>query len=323
MIPESEHPFPAIFLKALKLFRSKRITLIHSHRYKENLLALLLAKSMAVKRLVATLHGLAEPAVGRNSSKPPITLKARLDYCLLKHAFTRVVAVSQEMQTAVIQLYAFSTPQVELIYNGIRLPKCPQPAGERTRHGHFHIGTVGRVVPVKDFDLFLDIAAGVKRQVSSVRFSILGDGPMKDHLISRVKQLQLEDGVEFLPAHPDPSGYYQSLDLYLNTSRHEGLPLSILEAMACGKPVVAPQVGGIPEIISHGENGWLVETREPQAFVQACLRLMHHNALRSCMGMHAAQAIACRFSDARMAASYLKLYRNLALPLCRVEPQGT
>jgi len=322
VIPETINPFPAIFVKALRLFKRKRIALIHSHRYKEHLLAVLLAKSMAVGRLVATLHGLAEPPAHPKSPKPPIKLKAKLDYFMLKHAFTRVVAVSQEMQAALIQRYAFGKPKVELIYNGIRLPQFPQPLGDRPTHGHFHIGTVGRMVPVKDFDLFLEIAAGVKGQVPSVQFSVLGDGPMRDHLMSKVKELQLEESVAFLPPQPDPSPYYQSLDLYLNTSRHEGLPLSILEAMACGTPVVAPKVGGIPEIISHGENGWLVDTRAPQAFVQACVSLKHDKALRSCMGVHASQAIACRFSDSRMAASYLKLYRDLAVPLCRAGLQG-
>ena len=79
---------------------------------------------------------------------------------------------------------------------------------------------------------------------------------------------------------PDPMPYYQSLDLYLNTSLHEGIPLSILEAMACGKPVVAPKVGGIPEIISHEENGVLIEAREPKKIADSCLRLMQDEDLR-------------------------------------------
>jgi L-malate glycosyltransferase len=322
VIPEAVNTFPAIYLKALRLFRRKRIALMHSHGYKENLLALLLAKSMAVKRLVATLHGLAEPPVLRESPKSAFKLKAKLDYFMLKHTFTRIVAVSQEMKAALIQQCAFSKPKVGLIYNGIRLPQFPQPLADWSTHGPFHIGTVGRMVPVKDFDLFLEVAAGVKKHVPGVQFSILGDGPMKDHLRSKVKELQLGDRVAFLSARPDPLPYYHSLDLYLNTSRHEGLPLSILEAMACGKPVVAPKVGGIPEIISHGENGWLVETRDPWAFVQACLSLKHDKTLRSCMGVHASQAIACRFTDSRMATSYSELYQDLAAPLPQVKRDG-
>jgi glycosyltransferase involved in cell wall biosynthesis len=321
VISEAVKSFPTIFIQALRLFREKRITVIHSHRYKENLLALLLAKSIAVRRLIATLHGLSEPLGLWKDAKSSLGLKAKLNYFILKHAFTRVVAVSQEMKDVLIQQHAFEKSQVDLIYNGIRLPRFSHSSADRQTHHPFHIGTVGRLVPVKDFELFLEIAVGIKEQTSGVRFSILGDGPMKDHLICKVKELQLEDSVDFLPSQPDPLPYYQSLDLYLNTSHHEGLPLSVLEVMACGTPVVAPKVGGIPEIISHGENGWLVETRDPQAFVQACVNLKRDKTLRSCMGVHAAQAVACRFSDSRMAASYLKLYRDLAVPLCRAGPR--
>jgi glycosyltransferase involved in cell wall biosynthesis len=114
--------------------------------------------------------------------------------------------------------------------------------------------------------------------------------------------------VEFLPTRADPFPYYQSLDLFLNTSLHEGIPLTILEAMALGRPVVAPRVGGLPEIISHGEDGLLVEGREPKKFARLCLELMENKNLRMKIGDRAAKKIAAHFSSSRMAAAYLQLY---------------
>jgi glycosyltransferase involved in cell wall biosynthesis len=164
------------------------------------------------------------------------------------------------------------------------------------------------MVPVKDFNLFLDVAAEIKRQTDGVRFTILGDGPLRKELIRKAAELKLADCVEFLPTRADPFPYYQSLDLFLNTSLHEGIPLTILEAMALGRPVVAPKVGGLPEIISHGEDGLLVEGREPKKFARLCLELMENKNLRMKIGDRAAKKIAAHFSSSRMAAAYLQLY---------------
>jgi len=308
IIPEAAHSFLKIFLKALNLLKRRKIDVIHSHRYKENLLALLLAKTMGVKRLVSTLHGLAEPPVKQNRENS-VHLKTKMDYFLLKHYFSRVVAVSHEMKKVLVKKYRFKEEMVDVIYNGISLPSgtpSPRPANDR-----IHIGTVGRMVPVKDFDLFLEVAAEVVRENDRVRFSILGDGPLKQHLVETAKELKISKYVDFLSPIPDPFPYYQSLDLYLNTSLHEGIPLTILEAMACGKPVVAPNVGGLPEIISHGEHGLLVPGREPKGFVNSCLTIVQDRNLRITMGESALKRVASRFSSFQMAESYRQSYLQL------------
>ncbi len=171
------------------------------------------------------------------------------------------------------------------------------------------------MVPVKDFDLFLEVAAEIKKQINSqsvtrnpklnnIRFSILGDGPLKDKLIQKAKDLKLNGCMEFLPPSHDPMPYY----LYLNTSIHEGIPLSILEAMSCGKPVVAPKVGGIPEIISHGVDGYLVEERTPVLFSALCNELANDKMKRDEMGKRGAERITSMFSDMNMALQYYNLY---------------
>lgn len=310
VIPEALHSFPRIFLKAFNLLFRKRINIIHSHRYKENLLALFLAQSMGLKQLVATLHGLPEsPLHGRNGEKL-IRLKTKMDYFILKYYFTHVVAVSQVMKRTLIQKYGFDQGKVDVIHNGTPLPLL-SPSRDHSTHDYFHIGTVGRMVPVKDFNLFLEVVTQIKRQNKKVRFSILGDGPLKEQLIQKAKDLKIEDSVEFLSPRPNPSPYYQSLDLYLNVSLHEGIPLSILEAMACGKPVVAPKVGGIPEIISDGEQGLLVEGREPEKFVLPCLRLIQNEDLRIMMGENASKRVVSCFSDFKMVESYNQLYQQI------------
>ena len=339
VISEVDNSFVGTFFKAFRLLKRRKIDIIHSHRYKENLLGFLLAKAVGVKKLITTMHGLSEPPLQMSSSSTltsfststltsalastskVVGLKTKIDYYMLNNHFTRVVAVSQEMKKTLIQKYGFKEEKVEVIYNGIPLPELNLSLNLNLKYnGVFHIGTVGRMVPVKDFNLFLEIAAEIKKQIISnfefrisnfknIHFSILGDGPLKDKLTQKAKDLKIDYYVEFISPMPDPMPYYQSLDLYLNTSLHEGIPLSILEAMACGKPVVAPKVGGIPEIISDGENGILVEAREPKKIADSCLRLMQDKKLRKNLGEKASKRIASYFSNSKMAECYQRLYQ--------------
>ncbi|MHB8481168.1 MAG: glycosyltransferase family 4 protein [Nitrospiria bacterium] len=309
ILPESEGSFPAIFLKALALLRKRNIDVIHSHRYKENFLAFLLAKSIGVKRLAATLHGLPEPAFNGKNGDKAVRLKTRMDYLLLKRYFTSVAAVSREMKAALVRTFGFNPGKVEVIHNGINLPP-PVQANDTILGEPFHIGTVGRMFPVKDFNLFLDIAAEITRENVKIRFSILGDGPLRDQLKARAKELMILEQVEFLSPRTDPFPYFRSLDLYLNTSLHEGIPLSVLEAMACGKPVVAPHVGGLPEIITDGREGFLVKKRDPSAFAGPALSLVKDPKLRILMGSNSFKKVQSDFNSGKMAESYCRIYQQ-------------
>jgi len=307
VIPESQHGFLKILFIARRLFKGKEIDIIHSHGYKQNLLAFMLAKLLHVTRLVATLHGMPEPRGDGMIKKSKVRVLSTLDYGILNRYFTRIVSVSLEMRERLVREHTISPEKIRVIRNGIASPVVENvlcgPVSDI-----FHIGNVGRLVPVKDFDLFLEVASRIKRIDDRARFSILGEGPLRQHLIHRAQELGIEDDVRFLPACSDPFPYYRSIHLFLNTSLHEGIPLSILEAMASGLPVVAPRVGGIPEIIENGRQGILVEERTPDGFARACLELMHSHDLRKKMGMTARERFVKHFSSSRMASSYLALY---------------
>ena len=127
-------------------------------------------------------------------------------------------------------------------------------------------------------------------------------------IVSKSKELNIEDNVEFLAPRQNPFPYYYSLDIYFNTSLFEGIPLTILEAMASGIPVVAAKVGGIPEIINDNENGILVDSRDPIVYAEKCIYLLNNQKLREDLANSANQTIGKYFSSNYMAESYLKLY---------------
>jgi len=214
------------------------------------------------------------------------------------------------MKTILLEGFGVRPERVRLIRNGIEVPRDWE-TGDRNGTTDVHIGTVGRMVAVKGYRLFLEIAAHLHARHPNVRFSILGDGPMVAALTCEAAKLGLSDHVDFLPPRTDPQPYYRGLDIYVNTSLHEGLPLSVLEAMACGKPIVAARVGGIPEVVHHGEHGFLVEDRTVSGFAASCERLIENQELRRTMGQNARARVAEAFGRERMAASYRTLYEEL------------
>ena len=308
VVPESRHSLLGLPRLAARALKGVRIDVLHSHGYKQHLLATVLAKRLGVTEIVGTLHGLPEPATDTTREARTVRWRTRLDFFVLRTFFSTLVAVSDEMRRALVERYGFRERQLRVIRNGGRFPSTmPAPC---SRSEAFRIGTVGRLVPVKGFDLFLDVAAALRRTVPAVRFSILGDGPLREELARRVEELGLGEHVEFLPPRPDPFPYYRSLDLYLNTSRHEGLPLSVVEAMACGVPIVSAAVGGIPEVVADGEHGFLVAGREPAAFVERCARLIADDRLRVSMSQRASAFAREGLSAPAMAAAYRSLYEE-------------
>jgi len=316
VIPEARHSFAGILSSATRLLKNVPIAAIHSHRYKENLLAWLLAKRLGVSEIITTIHGLPE-AVSHSAHDARLTRwRAGLDFFVVKHGFSCAVAVSEELKRVLVRQHGFRADKVRVIRNGgVFAPPTISSACPRSES--FHIGTVARMVPVKGLDLFLDVAAALRRETQFVRFSILGDGPLREELARRAAALNIHDCVEFLAPRPDPVPYYRSLDLYLNTSQHEGIPLSVIEAMACGTPVVSSAVGGIPEIVTHGEHGFLVEARDAAQFTQWCLTLIWDNQLPRTMGERASAHARAHLSASAMARAYRHLYEE-----CSVKTRG-
>jgi L-malate glycosyltransferase len=306
VFPESKLSFAQILRRAAGLLAQQRPAVLHSHRYKEHYLAALLAPWLGV-RAVATVHGLPEPSRARRVG---YELQAAMTFRLLRSRFDRIVAVSAEMRRQLLQRYRLAAGKVEVVINGVPIPA---EQGPLRVDSVVHIGSVGRLVRVKRFELFLDVAAALCRQHSNLRFSILGDGPDRDLLIRRAAALGLEDHFQLVESTPNPHSYYASLDLYLNTSAHEGLTLSVLEAMAHRVPVVASAVGGIPEIVRAGrDEGVLIDSADPRDYAAALSTMIADAAARSRVGQRGSDRVRAHFSAEAMAHSYGCLYQQLA-----------
>jgi glycosyltransferase involved in cell wall biosynthesis len=179
------------------------------------------------------------------------------------------------------------------------------------KDGSFTIGSLGRLYPIKDYPLMARIAEELAKRLNNFSFELAGEGPDGAVMELLIKKYNLKKIFKLRGFVNDIFAFYQGLDIYINTSLHEGIPISILEAMASGLPVIAANVGGLNEIIENGSQGYLLASRNPKDFADACLRLYKDKNLRKKMGSAAKEKIISEFSSDKMAGLYNKLYCNL------------
>ena len=173
------------------------------------------------------------------------------------------------------------------------------------------IGIVANFRPEKAYDVFLDAADQLNERRSDVRFFVVGQGPGEAAFRNAVRERGLESVVEVLGYRDDATEVMSAFDIFTLTSRHEGKPVSLMEAFALGIPVVATRAGGIPEAVLDGTNGILVDIDDAPAVSRAWEQLAADTELRSQMGQ--AAAVAAAGFDASVATKSIEaVYRSIA-----------
>lgn len=145
------------------------------------------------------------------------------------------------------------------------------------------IGIVGRLAAIKNHKLFLDTIKLLKKENPDIdaRFLIIGDGELRNNLKIYATNLEIKDLVYFMGWRKDLANIYADLDIVVLTSLNEGTPLSLIEAMASGKAVVATKVGGVPDLVSDNETGLLVDSNNASQLKKAIVTLLHDEGLMS------------------------------------------
>jgi len=303
VVDEKNYGAAGLVKKLIKISRSFRPDIIHSHRYKENIIASTCAAFSGFPKLVTTVHGLPEAAYSRKTRG--ILL---LNSLIVRYLFSGVAAVSDDIMKHLAKAYG-STRKLKCIYNGIDIPEA-----DGKIPGSVVLGSAGRLVKIKDFALLIETASLVTAEKPDARFLLAGDGPEKEMLNEKIRSLDLAQNFKINGHVEDMGRFYKSLDIYVNTSQHEGIPMTILEAMARGIPVVAPSVGGIPEIITCDEEGILVKERTAFAFAKALIELMNSEEKIQQIGLAARKRIKDQFSNTKMTSAYHELYLELVYP---------
>lgn len=306
VIKESKSNFLSIFFKTLSILRGRGVDVIHVHRYKENILAFLLSFCLGNPILISTVHGFTETPTKKPSLK--WRFLSGVNYGILQRYFSKVVSVSKDIRGGLVSKYGFSDSRLAVIHNGIDPPSLKSARPKN----NILIGSAGRLFPVKDYALMIEIANYICKVRKNVTFKIAGDGPQRDILEEQITTKGLEKCFTLQGFTENMKGFYHSLDIYLNSSVHEGIPLTVLEAMAHGIPVVAPKVGGLPEIINDDVEGFLIGSRKAEDFGKKCLELTDNSRLRLKMGQAARMKVVENFSNKNMAEKYYRIYNQLS-----------
>jgi glycosyltransferase involved in cell wall biosynthesis len=297
-----------LLIRTAKVIRSHRPTIIQSHGYKSAFIAWICGCLYGVP-WVAFSHGY-------TSENRRISLYNRLDAWVLRHA-DAVVAMSRAMAD---QLAAGGVPvdRIHVIHNAID-PAEHSVGGSgsswRRRWGisadEVVLGVIGRLSPEKGQQIFLEAFQGVVARTPNRRAVLVGDGPEKERLVQLVRRLGLANHVLFTGHDSHIEELYPALDLVVIPSLSEGLPNVLLESLLYGKPVVAAEVGGIPEILKPAGAGWLVPPGNVQALEHAMLEALHDAGRRTSSGSAGLEYVRRNCSPQHRAESVSRLYRHI------------
>lgn len=220
-----------------------------------------------------------------------------------------IVANSNDVAAYIVRHYRAPRDRIRVIYNGTDTERFHP--GER--NGARDLGlivAIGRLVEQKNHALFLQAAARLAQDVKTARFMIVGDGPLRPALEMQARSLGIADRVTFTGERRDVETILRTASLFWLTSRWEGMPNVVIEAMASGVPAIATDVGGTRELIRSDVDGFVVPEGDVESFVARSRDLLRDDA-RWRQFATAARARAEEFSSARMVAAMSQLYEEV------------
>jgi glycosyltransferase involved in cell wall biosynthesis len=318
VIPETERNPMSIVRELSDYFRRERIDILHTHKYKDNILGALASIYRNIPYRVRTIHGASEPF---SETVPALKMIAyeMVDGAINRWAVDRLLAVSLALKDSLVQ--RFGVDKVSCIHNAVDISRIRvrrDLVGLRSELGldqqDFVVGTMCRLVPVKGLEVFLRAARLIRGQTKRAKFIVAGDGPLASRLQTLAQQYGLARDVVFLGHRNDGHDVLGVTDLFVLPSLSEGIPIVLLEALALSRPVVASRVGGIPEVVEHEVSGLLVEAGKEDELARECLRLMDDGVLARRLGCEGRKRVEKEFSAEVMSENVANVYRTLMAP---------
>jgi glycosyltransferase involved in cell wall biosynthesis len=263
-------------------------------------------------------------SIGAASPPPALVASRRVDFHLRTNAFSRwkhrqvdcFIAASEAIRR---MLVADGVPpeRTVTVHEGIDLehvaaaPRVDVHAEFWLPHGAPVVGNVAALVPHKGQRHLIEAAHLAVREIPDVRLLILGEGELRPELERQIREYRLEKHVLLPGFRLDVLGCMKAFDLFAMSSVTEGLGTSVLDAMACSRPVVATRAGGIPEIVEDGRTGVLVEPRDHKAMAREIVRLLRDDGLRRRMGDAGRARVSALFTVERMIAGTAAVYERV------------
>ena len=290
-----------------KIIKKEGVDLIQSHLLGANVYCSL-AGLLTGTPVVATFHG--EVDIGDNER-----LKG-LKFSAINFGASHIVAVTDSLLEDITSRTSLSEKKTSVIYNGIDTSAFIRPRSSTLRQkfgwgeDDIVIGSLGNIRPAKGYDILLQAAALLEKSAHTCRFVIAGQSNSKlyDDLLALRKKLGIEEKVQFLGFIDDAADFLANIDIFLSSSISEGLPLSAIQAMVAGLPMVATRCGGYVGLITDRENGVLVNIGDPYAITDGIEMVMADAGLRKVMSQNARKHAISTFDIQVMLGAYRSVY---------------
>jgi glycosyltransferase involved in cell wall biosynthesis len=292
---------PSVFLgRPLSIYRALRHCkpdVVHCHNAAAAVLGALPARMSAARRIVVTRHGIVAP---------PYSMRRELKFALASRWCNRIVAVCDKAQENLRRAPFSARQKVVRIYNAAPAPdrtatQPPLKSGLTLLH-------VGRLSPAKDQETLLKAFAMARSRVADLQLWIVGAGSLRAKLEDLAHGIGLNGSVTFFGEQADVSPFLAAADLFVLSSVTEGVPISLLEALAAGVPAVVTDVGGMSEVARLSEAAVTVPASNPAALAAAIEKMILSRDELIRLRIRAQQCYAENFTLDRMASEYMALY---------------
>lgn len=299
----------------VRLMRRVRPHIVHTHTAKAGTVGRLAALLTRVPVTVHTFHGhVFHGYFGAARTRLFVAIER-----WLARRTSYLLGVSETVRSELLDLGIGTPERFGLMRLGLDLDRflgCDALRGQlRAELGitpdATMVGIVARLVPIKAHEIFLQAAASVARTIPGSHFIVVGDGERRAELEALARRLGLEARVRFLGWRTDLDRIYADLDVIVLCSRNEGSPVSLIEAMAAGRPVVATRVGGIPDLVEDGVCGRLVPDHDPELLARAVVDVVSEADRAREMGQAGRKRVYPAYSAGRLVDDIDQLYTAL------------
>ena len=301
------------FVKLFRLFKQEKYDVVHTHSSKPGILGRFAAKAAGIKHIVHTVQGF---AFHEHSAKWHLLFFGFLEK-LAGYATEKVIFVNQKDKKLALRLKLISREKIVLIRNGVDISYFENKNGKFDKSTLPDVGAQDRLVCMvarlweqKAPEYFVKAVPLILDKFPRTKFLVIGDGPLKAALLKLTKSLQVDRSVRFLGWRSDVNQILRVIDVFVLPSLWEGLPLSILEAMAASKPVVASDIKGNNELVEHGETGFLFPPRNHQQMSDYVAKLLGDPGLAQMMGFNGYKRVKQRYDINKIAEKIDYLYKS-------------
>jgi glycosyltransferase involved in cell wall biosynthesis len=303
VLNKSAGPSMRVLSRLAAYLRRSRADVLHTHNPLVHHYGVVAGWLARVPVIANTIHGPGNVSARRGFKE--------LLYGAVCQFSDQIVAVCPTAHQAFVQTGAIPRRKLIVVNNGIRLDAFLE-VRQRVSDGSFAFGIVGRLVPVKDHRSLLEAFSAVLRTRPACRLEILGDGPLRADLEQQVSALGISANVVFHGYSTDVPAFMGRIDVSILCSLSEGLPLTVLESMAAGLPIVGTDVGETKALVEGARCGWLCPPGQPGELCKAMLRAAAATAEeRHAMGARSREFAVKNYSLARMVDDYEGLFDRL------------